>query len=166
MSAKDIREWIKEIDALGELKRVENADWNLEIGTLVDLYQSEMGLPAMLFDNIKGYPPGYRILANSLTSIKRIAHTFGLSPDAGAMDLVEHWLEYSRNPKLIPPKTVESGPVFENIQEGDEIDLLKFPSPIWHELDGGRFFRYRMPGDYEGSGHRFCQPGGISGSGI
>lgn len=140
MSAKDIREWIKEIDALGELKHVENADWNLEIGTLVDLYQSEMGLPAMLFDNIKGYPPGYRILANSLTSIKRIAHTFGLSPDAGAMDLVEHWLEYSRNPKLIPPKTVESGPVFENIQEGDEIDLLKFPSPIWHELDGGRFF--------------------------
>ena len=31
--------------------------------------------------------PGYRILANSLTSIKRIAHTFGLPPDAGAMDL-------------------------------------------------------------------------------
>jgi 3-polyprenyl-4-hydroxybenzoate decarboxylase len=45
-----------------------------EIGTIVDLYQGKMGLPALLFDKIKGYPPGYRILANSY-SIKRIANS-------------------------------------------------------------------------------------------
>ena len=28
---------------------------------------------------------------------------------------------------------------FENIMMGDDIDVTKFPSPIWHEKDGGRY---------------------------
>jgi 4-hydroxy-3-polyprenylbenzoate decarboxylase len=68
MRFNDLRDWIRESERLGEVKRVEHADWDLEIGVIVDLYQERMGLPALLFDKIKGYPPGYRILANSLTS--------------------------------------------------------------------------------------------------
>jgi len=30
MSYKDVREWIQKVDEMGELKIVENADWNLE----------------------------------------------------------------------------------------------------------------------------------------
>ena len=139
MRFNDLRDWIKETEKLGELKRVEHADWDLEIGVIVDLYQERMGLPALLFDKIKGYPPGYRILANSLTSIKRIALTLGLSRDADAIDIVKVWLGYLRNSTLIPPKVVEKGPVLENVQEKGNINLLSFPSPKWHEHDGGRF---------------------------
>jgi 3-polyprenyl-4-hydroxybenzoate decarboxylase len=34
---------------------------------------------------------------------------------------------------------VESGPVKDNIVEGDDIDLWQFPAPKWHATDGGRY---------------------------
>ena len=33
---------------------------------------------------------------------------------------------------------VSTGPVLENVQKAD-VDLLAFPSPFWHEMDGGRY---------------------------
>lgn len=32
------------------------------------------------------------------------------------------------------------GPVLENVQQGQDIDLWQFPTPRWHEQDGGRYF--------------------------
>ena len=32
MSCKNVREWIQKVDVVGELKIVENADWNLDLG--------------------------------------------------------------------------------------------------------------------------------------
>ena len=32
----------------------------------------------------------------------------------------------------MPPVEVETGPILENVLEGDDIDLEKFPVPIWH----------------------------------
>jgi UbiD family decarboxylase len=29
--------------------------------------------------------------------------------------------------------------VFEHVQRDDDVDLFTFPSPLWHELDGGRY---------------------------
>ena len=48
---------------MGELKRLNGADWNLEIATLAELiYRERSGvIPALLFDRIKGYPEGFRI---------------------------------------------------------------------------------------------------------
>ncbi len=34
---------------------------------------------------------------------------------------------------------VSSGPILENVKTGDEIDMTIFPTPHWHELDGGRY---------------------------
>jgi 4-hydroxy-3-polyprenylbenzoate decarboxylase len=34
---------------------------------------------------------------------------------------------------------VEDGPVLENIKTGDEVNVLSFPAPLWHERDGGRY---------------------------
>ena len=34
---------------------------------------------------------------------------------------------------------VASGPITENVDSGDKVDLLKFPTPRWHEHDGGRY---------------------------
>ncbi len=46
---------------------------------------------------------------------------------------------YLKEQKPIPHEIVEDGPIFENILTGDAIDVTKFPSPVWHELDGGRY---------------------------
>ena len=37
------------------------------------------------------------------------------------------------------PQYVAEGPVFECVQEGAQVDLEVFPTPKWHELDGGRY---------------------------
>ena len=34
---------------------------------------------------------------------------------------------------------VETGPVLENVLTGDDVNVLKFPAPKWHEDDGGRY---------------------------
>ena len=41
--------------------------------------------------------------------------------------------------KHIPPRIVRDGPVLENIQRGKDVNILKFPTPRWFELDGGRY---------------------------
>ena len=46
---------------------------------------------------------------------------------------------YLKDQKPIPHEIVDDGPIFENILTGDAIDVTKFPSPIWHEKDGGRY---------------------------
>jgi 4-hydroxy-3-polyprenylbenzoate decarboxylase len=55
------------------------------------------------------------------------------------VSLVRNWRKKSRNLKAIPPRMVKRAPVQENIDTGDKIDLYKFPVPMCHELDGGRF---------------------------
>ena len=41
--------------------------------------------------------------------------------------------------KLIPPVAVNDGPILENIDRDDAVDLFKFPVPMIHEKDGGRY---------------------------
>ena len=51
----DLRGWLSDVETIGELKRIDGADWNKEIGTLVELNAKAHG-PALLFDHIKDYP--------------------------------------------------------------------------------------------------------------
>ena len=73
----DLRTWIEEIEAAGELLTVSGADREEEIGGIVDLHMREMTNPAVLFDDIPGYPQGHRVLANILTSVPRISIAMG-----------------------------------------------------------------------------------------
>ena len=74
MSYKDVREWIQQVQAMGELKVIEGADWNLEIGALSVLASKHKeNSPALLFDRIKDYPAGYRILVGFFESLRRSA---------------------------------------------------------------------------------------------
>ena len=51
MAYKDVREWIQKVDEMGELKVVEGADWQLEIGALSVLASKHReNSPALLFD--------------------------------------------------------------------------------------------------------------------
>lgn len=147
MDYKDLREWIQIVSSFGELKVVKRADWNLEIGTIQEVihkenYRKGKLVPALLFDEIKGYPPGFRVLTNSLSSVTRLGMTLNLSPDKaykGQLDLIEETRKRLSSVIPIPPKYVQTGPVMENIDEGKKVDLTKFPVPLWHEDDGGRY---------------------------
>jgi 4-hydroxy-3-polyprenylbenzoate decarboxylase len=125
---------------MGELKVVEGADWHLEIGALSVLASKHKeNSPALLFDRIKDYPAGYRILVGFFESLKRSALTTNLPLDITREGFIQAWRERLAKPVSIPPVAVSSGPVMENVFKDDDVDLFKFPVPFWHERDGGRY---------------------------
>lgn len=139
MGKQDLRTWIAEIEAAGELQHISGADREEEIGGIVDFYQRRTGNPAVLFDDVPGYAKGHRVLANILTAVPRINLTLGMAADAPEMDLVHHWRRYMKDAKSIPPSDVKTGALLENVDEGNSINLFKIPVPKWHELDGGYY---------------------------
>lgn len=139
MEYRDLRDWIRKVEELGELKTLKKCDWNLEIGAITELVAHRDDGPAVLFDEIKDYPKGYRVLSNSLSSRKRLALTLDLPEGETKMDFVRAWRERYKKIKPIPPKFVKKSPLFENVYKDKDVDLLKFPTPKWHDLDGGRY---------------------------
>ena len=93
-----------------------------EIGGIVDFHQRQMGNPAVLFDDIPGYPKGHRVLSNLLTSVPRINLALGLKADASEMDLIGYWREYMKEAPTVPPREVNGGPLTENVAEGDAVE--------------------------------------------
>ncbi len=137
---KDLRDFIELLDRKGELKYIEGADWNLELGTITELAATKItGKPALLFDKVKGYPAGYQIAANLFQTDKRVALVLGLPTELKRHEMSKVWAEKIKTYKPLPPVFVPSGPVKENVLTGDDIDVFKFPVPKWHELDGGRY---------------------------
>ncbi len=138
---KDLREWIERVDQLGELKRISGAHWNLEMGAITELLgrEGKYPPPAILFDNIPGYPKGFRTIFGTTGSVRRMALTLGLSNVKSGTDLVKSYLEKSKHLKPIPPRYVTTGPILENIDSGKDVNLYKFPVPLMHEKDGGRY---------------------------
>lgn len=139
MSYRDLREWIQRVEEMGELTRIDGADWNLEIGALTEVAGRGPTTSALLFDRIKDYPPGYRVLVGMVESLKRAALTTNLPTEIGRDDFIAAWKERLNRPTLIPPRYVDRGPIFENVYTGSEIDILKIPGPKWHDRDGGRY---------------------------
>jgi 4-hydroxy-3-polyprenylbenzoate decarboxylase len=139
MPVQDLREWIDRIQEMGELTRIEGADANLELGGLVDLYQWDMENPALLFEKIKGYPDNFRLLANVLTSTPRLSLSLELPIDFTRKQIVEEWKNRLKTFEPVPPEQVEDGPVLENRQTGDDVDVTQFPAPFWHSEDGGKY---------------------------
>ena len=96
-------------------------------------------LPAVIFDNIPGYPGGYRVLVNTNGTPgarrSRCRCPIGRHHDG----LRNFWRGVLEDLRPIPPVEVETGPVMENVLEGDDIDLERFPVPLWHPKDGGRY---------------------------
>ncbi len=139
----DLRDWLARADELGELRRINGADWNLEIGCISVLSSRRKDGPAFLFDNIKDYPPGFRVATCSTSKSNRLALTLNLSASLSENELLatlrQKLSEWENHLADFPPEPVTSGPVLENIRSGKDIDLLSFPVPKWHELDGGRY---------------------------
>jgi len=95
--------------------------------------------PCVLFEDIPGTLPGSRVLVNFFGG-KRRNMTLGFSPDLPKLALTEAFrLNYLAELKQLPHRVVDDGPIFENVLLGDDIDVSKFPAPIWHQADGGRY---------------------------
>lgn len=142
---KNLREYLKILDAIGELQEVDvEVDWDLEIGAIIRRAY-DLRAPAPLFNNIKDIEKGFRVLGGSagLSSQKglklaRIAISLGFPPDTSAHEIVSAVADAIAK-EGIPPKVVETGACHENILTGDKIDLFRFPVPHIHRGDGGRY---------------------------
>ncbi|HSE89834.1 MAG TPA: UbiD family decarboxylase [Candidatus Binatia bacterium] len=136
----DLRGWLDDVNRLGQLMMVDGVDWDLELSTLTEIINERSKTrPAILFDRIKDYPQGYRVAANLVSSVGRLALTLGMKPGMSDMDFVQAWRQQVKKITPIPAKTVSTAPLFENVKEGKEVNVFKFPVPRWHELDGGRY---------------------------
>ena len=137
---RDLREFISDVARQGELRNVEGADPDLEIGAITEVAAGSPACPMMLFDRIKGYPQGYRIVTNLLHTTKRLALAVGLSADLEGIPFLRAWKDKMRGTGALPPVEVKEGPIQENVFSGEEVDLFRFPVPKWHELDPGKYF--------------------------
>lgn len=136
----DLREWLELVDAIGELRHVKGASSEEDIGAITEMLDHNENSPCVLFDEIKNFKPGYRVLANGMGSRKRQAITLGLDPAGASHErLLQFWRDILKGFTPIPPVQVKRGSIQENVLRDNEVDLSRFPAPIWHPLDGGRF---------------------------
>src|SRR5713226_2719171 len=135
----DLREWLDEADRLGEVRVISGASWQEDIGMAAEVALHSDAAPCLVFDDVPGCPKGFRVLTNFFGG-KRKNMTLGFPSHLNKLELAEAFLEhYLKDLRRVPVQEVETGPIFENVMTGDEIDVTRFPTPVWHERDGGRY---------------------------
>ncbi|MDP2744544.1 MAG: UbiD family decarboxylase [Dehalococcoidia bacterium] len=140
--ADDLRGWLKKMEQSEQVKTIEGADWDQEIGAIEALNNRNPNGPAILFDKIKGSAPGFRVLCSSILTPWRTAVTLGLTPGP-TRDLLTQVrgkvAQWDANIEKFKPQVVKTGPVMENVKSGNDINLLAFPTPKGRGKDGGRY---------------------------
>jgi UbiD family decarboxylase len=136
---KDLREFINEVDKLGGLRRVYDADPHIELGGITEVAAGLPECPALLFDRIKGYPAGFRIFTNATTNPQRAALALGLDPNLRPLDALKAWMAKRQTLKSHPPVSVNHAAFLENSFREQDVDLSKLPAPVWHSKDGGPY---------------------------
>jgi len=128
----DLRVFLNKAKDEDEFVEVAGAETEEEMGALFELASEHLYPPVMMFTNIPGYDPAFRIVSNVRTA-KFLVGDLNL-------DAVK---AYRQRPKEksdpIPPEYVNTGPIMENVIEGDDVNVLKFPAPKWHGGDGGNY---------------------------
>ncbi len=167
MPYTDLREWIKQLDKAGELRRIREAvSPNLEMAEIADRTAKlgkgtpRAGGPALLFENVTGYP-GAKVLMNQFGSERRMK----LALETNSLDAIADRIRTLMRPesptslldkiKLLP-KLAEVGSFFPRVISAKEatckevihrsvadggkgIDLLKLPVLTTWPQDGGPF---------------------------
>lgn len=143
MQYKDLRDFISQLEAQGELKRVKaSVSPNLEMTEICDRVLKSGG-PAILFENPAGY--GMPVLGNLFGTPRRVALGMGQEdvsalrdvgkllaflkepePPKGLRDAWDKWPKFKKILDMAP-KTVSRAPCQEVVLEGDEVDLGKLP---------------------------------------
>ncbi len=143
MKYKDLRDFIAQLEALGELKRINTEiDPALEMTEICDRILKAEG-PAVLFENPKGH--NMPVLGNLFGTPKRVAMGMG-QESVEALREVGKLLAYLKEPdppkglkdawnKLpvlkqvlnMAPKVLSSAPCQEIVWEGKDVDLSRIP---------------------------------------
>ncbi|MBL6985911.1 MAG: 4-hydroxy-3-polyprenylbenzoate decarboxylase [Methylobacter sp.] len=150
MIYKDLRDFIKQLEKQGELKRITvEVDPYLEMTEICDRTLKRGG-PALLFENPKG--ANIPVLANLFGTPRRVAMGMGADsvtelrgigellaylkepePPKGMKDAWEKFPVFKQVLNMAP-KIVTSPPCQELVREGDEIDLGVYPiQTCWPE---------------------------------
>ena len=146
MRYTDLRDFIAQLERLGQLKRIKvEVDPHLEMTEICDRVLRAGG-PAILFENPKGH--SVPVLANLFGTPERVALGMGESADdwQGALREVGKLLAFLKEPeppkglkdaweKLpifkqvlnMSPKTVSSAPCQQVVKEGRDVDLASLP---------------------------------------
>jgi len=141
-----LRDLISLFEQAGELRRVCGASAIEEIGALTEMNAKREKPHALLFDEIQGYPAGYRVFSGMLDSPLRLATALGFE----GVDSTEALLAKLENGRLQRwIDEAESYPLEEVERDGDVLhispcessglNLDSFPAPLWHSGDGGRY---------------------------
>ena len=139
----DLRGWLAVVGELGEVRTVAGAHWDEEIGAASELNYKRPSPSALLFDEIEGYRKGLRVLTGCTANARRLGVTLRLGTELDDRGLVEalrngpdEWVAAAEKYAV---HEVDSGPVTQHVVTSQEVNLLDFPVPKWHEADGGRY---------------------------
>jgi 4-hydroxy-3-polyprenylbenzoate decarboxylase len=136
---QDLREFITLVEKLGALRRITDANPQFEIGGITEVAAGLPECPALLFEQLKGFAPGFRIFTNATTTPQRAALALGIDPSLRPLDALKEWMKKRQTLTLHPPVATTSAPFLENSMRGGDVDLAKLPAPHWHRKDGGPF---------------------------
>jgi 4-hydroxy-3-polyprenylbenzoate decarboxylase len=129
---EDLREWLALAEEMGEVKRVKGLSWQQEIGMAAEVVLHEESAPCIIFEDVPGTLPGSRVLVNFFGG-DRQKMTLGFPHHLNKLELSEAFrTNYMADLKRIPPVFVNDGPIFENVMKGEDVDVTKFPTPMWH----------------------------------
>ena len=154
MTYHDLRDFISQLEAQGELKRVTAAvSPRLEMTEICDRVLKAGG-PAILFENVTGH--AMPVLANLFGTPKRVAMGMGADsvaalrdigkllaflkepePPRGFRDAIERWIPIGRQVMHMVPKVVSSAPCQEVVWEGRDVDLSRLPIQTCWPGDAG-----------------------------
>ena len=131
---RDLRSYLELLETAGLLKHITaEVDLKHEVGAICARSGEEQG-PALMFDTIKGYA-GKRLVSNIISTLDQLAIALNTDPDPDT--IYNRIVDGMAN--RIPSVTVETGPCKEEKYLGDDVNLYEFPTPWWHELDGGQY---------------------------
>ena len=125
MIYKDLRGFIKQVDELGALRRINGADPKFELGGITEVAAGTPECPALLFDRIKGHAPGYRVFTNATTTPQRAALALGIDPSLKPLDALKAWMQRRQTLKPHRPVEVAKAPFMENSMRGRNVDLTQ-----------------------------------------
>jgi 2,5-furandicarboxylate decarboxylase 1 len=131
---KDLRTFIDQVVEAypsSYLTTSREVDPRFELTGVLRKFQDEGRFPMVLFDNVKGCD--VPVLGNALGSRDRLALLF----DSDSKGLAHAYEK--RQGTMIPPETVDTGPVKEVVQTGDEIDVTRIANIVHCADDGGEY---------------------------
>jgi UbiD family decarboxylase len=136
---RDLRGFIKQVEDIDALRRIDGADPNCEIGGITEVAAGTADCPALLFDRIKGHAPGFRVFTNATTTPQRAALALGIDPALKPLDALKAWMKKRQTLAPQTPKVVTDAAFLANSLTGKAVDMAALPAPQWHRKDGGPY---------------------------